>query len=100
MSAIFVPKPLILFNTFGGQCQDFHLWADLRKRFLGFSLHCGGKCNRHEARVLPIIEAIRKTGATSLRAIAAELTSRKVETVRGGAWSAMQVSNIMKRTAE
>lgn len=54
----------------------------------------------HAARVLPVIEAIRKTGATSLRAIAAELTARKVETVRGGAWSAMQVSNILKRATE
>lgn len=54
----------------------------------------------HAARVLPVIEAIRKTGATSLRAIAAELTARAVPTVRGGAWSAMQVSNILKRAAE
>lgn len=54
----------------------------------------------HAAWVLPVIEAIRKTGATSLRAIAAELTARKVETVRGGAWSAMQVSNILKRSTE
>jgi DNA invertase Pin-like site-specific DNA recombinase len=52
------------------------------------------------ARVLPIIEAIRKTGATSLRAIAAELTARKVETARGGTWTAVQVSNILKRAAE
>lgn len=54
----------------------------------------------HAARVLPVIEAIRKAGATSLRAIAAELTARNVPTVRGGAWSAMQVSNILKRAAE
>lgn len=54
----------------------------------------------HAARVLPVIEAIRKAGATSLRAIAAELTARAVPTVRGGAWSAMQVSNILKRAAE
>lgn len=54
----------------------------------------------HAARVLPVIEAIRKTGATSLRAIAAELTARKVPTVRGGAWTAVQVSNILKRAAE
>lgn len=51
----------------------------------------------HAARVLPIIEAIRKTGAASLRAIAAELTARKVETARGGEWNAAQVSNILKR---
>ena len=54
----------------------------------------------HAARVLPVIEAIRKTGAASLRAIAAELTARKVETARGGIWTAVQVSNIMKRAAE
>lgn len=53
----------------------------------------------HAARVLPVIEAIRKTGATSLRAIAAELTARKVETARGGEWNAAQVSNILKRAA-
>lgn len=54
----------------------------------------------HAARVLPVIEAIQKTGATSLRAIAAELTARKVPTVRGGAWTAVQVSNILKRRPE
>jgi len=51
----------------------------------------------HAARVLPVIEAIQKTGAASLRAIAAELTARKVETARGGEWTGVQVSNIMKR---
>jgi DNA invertase Pin-like site-specific DNA recombinase len=51
----------------------------------------------HAARVLPVIEAIRKTGVTSRRAIAAELTARKVETARGGVWTAVQVSNILKR---
>lgn len=47
--------------------------------------------------VLPIIEAIQKSGVTSLRAIAAELTARKVPTVRGGDWAAPQVRNILKR---
>ena len=54
----------------------------------------------HAARVLPVIEAIQKTGAASLRAIAAELTARKVETARGGTWTAVQVINILKRAAE
>jgi len=36
-------------------------------------------------------------GAASLRAIAAQLTARKVETARGGEWNAAQVSNILKR---
>ena len=35
-----------------------------------------------------------------VRAIAAELTARKVETARGGIWTAVQVSNILKRAAE
>lgn len=47
--------------------------------------------------VLPIIEAIQKSGVTSLRAIAAELTARKVPTARGGDWAAPQVRNILKR---
>jgi DNA invertase Pin-like site-specific DNA recombinase len=51
----------------------------------------------HAARVLPVIEAIRKTGVISLRGIAAELTARKVETARGGQWTAVQVGNILKR---
>lgn len=51
----------------------------------------------HAARVLPIIRAIQATGVIKLRAIAAELTARKVPTVRGGDWAAPQVSNILKR---
>lgn len=47
--------------------------------------------------VLPIIKAIQQSGVTSLRAIAAELTARKVPTVRGGDWAAPQVRNILKR---
>src|SRR5437762_13897339 len=42
------------------------------------------------ANTLPIIEAIRQTGVTDLRAIAAALNVRGVRTARGGRW---QVSN-------
>ena len=55
------------------------------------------KAAEHAARVLPIIRAIQATGVIKLRAIAAELTARKVPTARGGAWAAPQVSNILKR---
>jgi DNA invertase Pin-like site-specific DNA recombinase len=64
----------------------------------------GAKAQRVEAdafaaNVLPLITNIRAAGATSLRAIAAELNARKVETVRGGEWTAVQVDRILKRAA-
>lgn len=50
-------------------------------------------------RVGPIVrDIIRKTGAHTLRDIAAALTSRGVETPRGNnTWSASQVHNLLKR---
>ncbi|OHV17899.1 resolvase [Methylorubrum extorquens] len=49
--------------------------------------------------VLPVIEAIKRQGVTTLTGIAAELNNRNVQTVRGGRWEAMQVSRILKRAA-
>jgi hypothetical protein len=50
------------------------------------------------AALAPIITEIRAAGATSLRAIVAELTKRGVPTARGtGSWSASQVARIMLR---
>ncbi|MEE7466209.1 resolvase [Methylobacterium oryzae] len=49
------------------------------------------------ANVLPVIASIRAAGATSLRAIAAELNARRIETARGGTWTAAQVSRILSR---
>lgn len=49
--------------------------------------------------VLPVIEAIKRTGTTTLSGIAAELNARNVQTARGGRWEAMQVSRILKRAA-
>jgi DNA invertase Pin-like site-specific DNA recombinase len=53
--------------------------------------------DRFAANVRPIISEIRKSGATSLRKIAAALQARGVPTARNGQWSAMQVSAIMRR---
>lgn len=51
-------------------------------------------------KVLPIIRDLKAAGYTSLRQIAAALTERKVQTVRGSInWSASQVSNIIVREA-
>ncbi len=49
------------------------------------------------ARTLPIVDAIKAAGFTSLRAIAAELTRREVPTARGGAWSADAVRAVLLR---
>jgi DNA invertase Pin-like site-specific DNA recombinase len=51
-------------------------------------------------KVLPIIRDLKAAGYTSLRQIAAALTERQVQTVRGSTnWSASQVSNIIAREA-
>jgi DNA invertase Pin-like site-specific DNA recombinase len=52
------------------------------------------------SRVMPVITSIRRTGATSLRAIAAELEARGIRTPRGGtAWTAMTVKRVIDRGA-
>ena len=51
---------------------------------------------RQTALVLPVIKPLIDEGM-SLRAIARELTARGVPTARGGQWSAVQVSDILKR---
>lgn len=50
------------------------------------------------AAIAPIITEIRAAGATSLRAIVAELIRRGIPTARGtGSWSASQVARVMLR---
>lgn len=53
--------------------------------------------DRAAANVLPIIDAIRATGATTLQAIADALTARGVATPRGGAWTATAVRRALAR---
>lgn len=57
------------------------------------------KADSYADRVGPVVrDIIRKTGATTLRDIAAALQSRGVETPRGNTeWHASQVSNLLKR---
>jgi DNA invertase Pin-like site-specific DNA recombinase len=50
------------------------------------------------ANVLPIINEVRATGA-SLRQVAKALTARGIPTARGGAWTPVQVSDILNREA-
>jgi DNA invertase Pin-like site-specific DNA recombinase len=53
--------------------------------------------DRFAANVMPIIREIQGTGTTPLRAVAAALTARGVATARGGQWTPVQVSDILKR---
>ena len=55
------------------------------------------RADKFAANVLPIIERIQANGATSLRAIAAELDAQGVLTDRGGKWAAQQVLGILRR---
>lgn len=48
-------------------------------------------------RVLPVIDEIRGTGATTLRAVADALNRRGVATARGGRWEAQTVANVLRR---
>lgn len=49
--------------------------------------------------VMPIIQAIRSEGHTSLRAIARELNSRGIVTARGGKWAPQSVSDALRLSA-
>ena len=49
------------------------------------------------ANVRPIIREIQKSGVSSLRGVAKALSARGIKTVRGGEWTAVQVSDILER---
>jgi DNA invertase Pin-like site-specific DNA recombinase len=55
------------------------------------------EADRYAANVLPVIEAIKRAGATTLREIADALNARGVATARGGQWHAMTVRNVLAR---
>lgn len=57
----------------------------------------GATADQHAANVLPVIQAIRRAGATTLREIAEALNARGVATARGERWYAMTVSNVLAR---
>ena len=56
------------------------------------------EADRAAGNVLPIIAEIRRSGATTLRAIAEALNARGVPTPRGGLWHAMSVRNALARS--
>jgi DNA invertase Pin-like site-specific DNA recombinase len=55
------------------------------------------KANQHARDIMPVIEAIRTEGITSLEGIAGELNNRGIQTARGGNWYATTVKNLLAR---
>jgi DNA invertase Pin-like site-specific DNA recombinase len=53
--------------------------------------------DRHARDLATVIEDIRASGATTLRAIAAELDARGMLTRRGGSWHVSTVLNLLDR---
>jgi Recombinase len=49
------------------------------------------------ANVRPIIREIQASGVQSFRGIARALTARGIKTARGGTWTPVQVSDILRR---
>ena len=56
-----------------------------------------GNADRFAEGLAPVLADIRAEGATSLRAIAAELNRRRMRTRRGGTWSVSNVRNLVGR---
>jgi DNA invertase Pin-like site-specific DNA recombinase len=50
------------------------------------------------AKILPIIDALRKTGIRGMVSIAEALNSRGVRTMRGGRWHPSTVQNLLRRS--
>jgi DNA invertase Pin-like site-specific DNA recombinase len=55
------------------------------------------KARQRAADLSGIIADLRAAGATSLRDLAVGLNARNIPTPRGGTWSAVQVSRVLKR---
>jgi hypothetical protein len=60
----------------------------------------GSTCGSYAfaARVLPIIDALRRTGICGMVSLAAALNSRGVRTMRGGRWHPSTVQNLLRRS--
>ena len=54
--------------------------------------------DQRAASVLPVIEAIKAAGASTLRQIADALNARGITTARGSAWDAKGVSRVLARS--
>jgi DNA invertase Pin-like site-specific DNA recombinase len=55
------------------------------------------EADRFAANILPIIETLRRCGATSLAAIAYALNARGIRSARGGRWHVSAIRNLLAR---
>jgi hypothetical protein len=55
------------------------------------------RADRYSANALPVIREIQDSGIKSLRGIARALAARGIPTARGGTWTPVQVSDILRR---
>jgi len=78
----------------GGLRWDLATVAD-QGRAIALKVRKQNAMNR-AADLLPVIQAIKEEGASSLRQIAAVLNERGITTARGGQWSAVQVQRILQ----
>jgi DNA invertase Pin-like site-specific DNA recombinase len=56
-----------------------------------------GQASKRASDLMPVIDAIKAEGATSLRQIATALNEKKIPTARGGEWRAVQVQRLLTR---
>ena len=55
------------------------------------------EADRFSSSILPIIEGVRRSGATSLAAITESLNARGIRSARGGQWHVSAVRNLLAR---
>lgn len=55
------------------------------------------EADRFAVNILPVVEAIRASGASSLAAIAGALNNRGIRSARGGQWHVSTVQNLLAR---
>lgn len=57
------------------------------------------KAKRRATDIVPVVESIRASGATSFRRIAAALNAQGIRASKGGEWNATQVMRILRQAA-
>ena len=95
-----IARPMVLcLPTSSSDCVDRALPRNPRLQEAGAAGVASIKRGAHDfaLQVLPVIHDIQKGGAQTLRAIAEQLTARRIPTRRGGNWDAPQVRVILHR---
>jgi DNA invertase Pin-like site-specific DNA recombinase len=55
------------------------------------------EADRFAANIMPVVEAVRSSGARSLASIADALNARGIRTARGGRWHVSTIQNLLAR---